>query len=649
MKGNRFDLLVLLMLCLTSTVQAEDEGNWRTRAFLEVAKPGIAEAVVPPELVSRTDQGGMDFQLIGPDGHARAFELYWREPVGRQRLVLAPSRVRLDPANGFIWETEVREKLVAGSLEITLAQEGAMGKIDVFGRIGDQWSPLARDAAIFTVGDVRQARVKIPEETYDGLRLLLKGYDREAHQTLLPIETVVMEGVRKGKDYARQEVNLPFRQSGSEGRHVIEAVLPGDGLWISAINVKTEAQFQGSWQAGRERIVGGSRRFDSLFNGRVSHVGRTLQNLDIDIHQPWPGHSLVLNLDAEGRYIGKVVSLTVFVRLPRLVFAAEKSGRYTARTGMRKGSAVLAHPGDSYRRIDSQLGFSSVEKNPGWRLTSLVEKFQVKGGPFDPTGYTWRAPVPIPEPGFYRLALNRQASLALKPAAIRLVRDDTQVPYVNGRLQDQAIDLEIAPVYDAKKNISTWTVHLPQASPRWRELNLYAGGIFKRRVELQKPKTGTRAWETWRRVVWENRGQREGGLHLSLRDLPGDVSDLRLIMSHGDNQPVVISRITAVYSAPTVYFLAHLAGDYTVYGGNPGAAIPQYDLSLVQAELFSALPDEARMGDLESFRNAGWQNKFSAAFTEKGWGLYAVLGLVTLVLIIIIARMFPKSPEKDPS
>lgn len=638
-----------VLLCLAVALPADADNTWRTRAVLDVATTGLTEAIVPPELVSRTDQEQMDLSLTGPDGRPRAYELYWREPVGPIRISLEPDRVQLDQAKGFIWETELRQHLVLRRLYVSLTEQGAIGAIDVYGRLGDQWTVLTRSAAVFSAADGRQAAIDIPPNTYSGLRFHLTGYDRRARQTLAPIKTVTAEGDRVGKNYAEQMLDLTFQQSESEGIHVIEAVLPGDGLWIGTLHLKTEAQFLGGWQAGRERISGGSRRFEAVLRGRMGHVDNTPRDLQLDLNQTWPGRSLVLKLDAGQRYIGEVAALTATVRLPRLVFAAEKTGRYAALTGTANVSPVLDYPGDRYRKPQVQLVFSSPETNPRWHLATLVEKYQLKGGPFNPQGYTWQAPISIPAPGYYRLPLNLQASLAPRRTAVRIIRDNLQVPYVAGRLEDHTLDLESTSEYDTRKNVSTWTVRLPQASPHWEELTFYATGIFKRTIEFQKPKPGTRGWQPWQQMAWESRGERETALRLSLRDLPDDTEVIRMVMPHGDNQPVSISRITAHYTAPTVYFLAHTAGDYTIFGGNPDASIPRYDLSLVQAELYATLPSEGRMGNLETIRQFGWSNRISAAFKERGWGLYAVLGLVTMVLLIVIVRLFPKPADKKPS
>ncbi|NNK00138.1 MAG: hypothetical protein HKP58_06970 [Desulfatitalea sp.] len=134
-------------------------------------------------------------------------------------------------------------------------------------------------------------------------------------------------------------------------------------------------------------------------------------------------------------------------------------------------------------------------------------------------------------------------------------------------------------------------------------------------------------------------------MNLNLRSLPVAEDRLRLVVDNGDNQPIRIIKISATYAAPTYYFLAHQAGEFWVYGGNPQVANPRYDLSLVQSELLAELPREVKMGDPVCLRRPGWKAQLDAAFVDSGWGLYVVLMLVTLVLIGVIFKLFPKGTE----
>lgn len=53
------------------------------------------------------------------------------------------------------------------------------------------------------------------------------------------------------------------------------------------------------------------------------------------------------------------------------------------------------------------------------------------------------------------------------------------------------------------------------------------------------------------------------------------------------------------------------------------------------------------MGALEFFQQPGWQAHIGAAFKDSGWNLYAVLGIATLVLIVMIVRLFPKTEASE--
>jgi hypothetical protein len=649
MMRNRHVALLVASVLLLAPLSARAGENWRTRAFLHIKTPGLVEAVVPPELINQGQNGALDLTLTGPDDHPRAFELYWRDPQGPVGLSLKAETVRMDAHKALVWEASVPEKVIARRLRVTLSRPGTVARIDVFGRVKGKWRALVKSAAVFAdaAPAAGAAGIDLPEGPYERLRLVLTGYDVRIRETLSPLRSVILECEREGRDFFTRDLDLSFRQARSEGIHVIESVLPGEGLWIDSLRLVTEARFQGNWQAGREQILAGARSFTPLLSGQVSLVDEPHRDLTMAAGRLWPARSLVVHLDAQDRYLGDVVSLSARVRLPRLVFFAEKAGRYTALSGEGGKVRIRAYPGSRYRKPERQCAFSPPETNPHWRLASLVEKYRFKGAPFDPEGYAWRAPVDISAPGYYRLALNLEAALSPRRAAVRMVRDGVQVPYVSGRTEDRRIELKADAQYDAKNNTSLWTLQLPGSSPCWKALILYATGIFKRTVSLEIPKPGINGWKTWKRAVWESRGQRETDLRLSLADLPKGTGDLRLVMPHGDNQPVTVSKISAVYDTPTVYFLADAPGRYRIYGGNPDAARPRYDLSLVQSELFSALPTEAQMGALERVSGTSWARLISDAFQGKGWGLYVVLGLVTLALVIVIVRLFPKPEDRQ--
>jgi hypothetical protein len=557
--------------------------------------------------------------------------------------------VTLDDSKGFVWEAAVPEKILARQIFVQLAINNFIGKIDVQGYRNGQWTILAKNAAVFNTEGNLRGHIDIPKADYERLRLYLTGFDRNAKQMLSPIKTVGIVGERMGKDFAGQILPLPFQQSETQTEYVIDAALPGSGLWIRSLILSTEAQFQGSWQLGSETIINGQKKFVVRKKGRITHIDRQQQILTIDLDTQWPGNSLVLKLNTNHRYIGAITRLEVDVRLPRLVFAAEKKGRYTLLSGTGQKTQVLNRPGDALRQPDIELSpLPAAQFNPQWQPASLVKRYQLRGAPFDPTGYTWRSRVTIAQPGYYRLTLNLASVLKSEDPSIRIVKDDFQVPFIQGRIESQNIDLIADEIFDVKKNQGQWTLQLPGPSDQWQNLTLHAEGIFRRQIQIKRPKPGNMGWQPWRTATWENRDLKKTALRLNLYDFPADMDRILIIMDNEDNQQVKISKITARYATRSFYFLAHQAGEYLVCGGNTQASSPRYDLSLVKNELLAVLPEEAKMGDLESFQEPGWRNQLNAAFKDTGWGLYAVLGLVTLVLIGVIVRLFPKD-KIEPS
>ncbi len=639
-KPSRWIWLGLLAWLTAAPALAEE--NWHTRGELTVEAPGIVETILPPDLVSAAD-GSLDLTLTGPDGLARSFELYWRESVADVHQVLSAGQVTLDAQGRFAWEGAVTDGIVVREVQVQLAVADALARVDVEGLYQGQWQMLAQNAAVFEAGAAARAAIAVPPAAYERLRLHLTALDRRARTAVAPIREVAVTGTPASKDYAVQTIDLPFQRSDAEGHLVIDAVLPGSGLHLRSVQVETEALFQGAWQLGRNSIAGSRKAFAEVRSGRAEHVGRTPRLLTLRLASDWPGRSLVVKLEQTQRYIGAVTALRAEVRLPRLVFAADRPGRYILSTGGGQKAPLSAQPGDTLRRPDREAAVSAIHGNPLWRPASLVERFQLKGAPFDAGGYTWRAPLAVSEPGYYRLALSLEAVLKSAGQPIRIVHEGRQVPYIQGGVESKSIDLPVSLAFDQKKNQSQWTIQLPGASGQWQSLSLHAEGLFSRRLQWERPKPGNLGWEPWRAVQWENRDAQETALRLDLADLPPDVDRLRAVMDNGDNAPIVISKITARYAAPTLYFLAHASGTYQVYGGNPQAAPPRYDLSLVQDQLLATLAEETGMGALEAFQRPAWQSRFEAAFKDTGWGLYAVLGLVTLALVVVIVRLFPKA------
>ncbi len=637
-------LIILTGICSNSVLAEE---NWITEAKIDVQEPGIVEALLPPGLHFRPEHKGkgqgLDLVLRGSDGNKRPFELYWKDKKGPASFVLKPESIKFYEGQGFIWEGFSPEKFIVSRIRVDIADGNYIGKVDVEGLGDSGWQWLEKDAAVFKAGGHTQADIKIRVSEYKRFRLHFSGYDKKYEKTPLIVKKVEVFGEKIARDYIEKSYILNVESIEQEDGLEISAVLPGSGLWIQKLEVVSDAQFQGKWKLGRETVLSGKRTFKLMRNGSVSIINSSKQTLTINVNQVWKGRSLILKLDSGGLYVGKIQTLSIVCRLPRMVFLADKIGLFTARTGMGVNKFIRNIPGDLKRRVDQTLEFSIIRRNVDWHPEDMVVKFGIKGGPFSDKGYTWKAGINIPDPGYYMFVLNEEACLDRNPSGIRLVQNRTQIPYFWGKSERKEINPGKTESYDREKNLSNWVFTLPRASKDWYSMRFTANGIFERKVVFEKRKPGNMGWQYWKNLNWKNRKKGKSILNLNLSDFPDDQTEIRMTMNHGDNSPLEIFDCKAVYKARTMFFLAVASGNYELYGGNSRVLPATYDLSLVYVHLMENEPGQVFMEHVETYKSSAWKNRLRIVFSGQGWGLYAVLGIVTLILLIIIIRLFPKS------
>lgn len=650
MKRSRTSAFIISSLILfISPCTALADGQWHYQATTEVAQQGLVETVLPAGVFFGTDgavrTSQLDLALIGPDGNPRSFELYWKGDTGPRSVALKPARLLFDRTRVLVWEADAPKDLVIETVRIDVDAPQTMGTVKIEGRDAAGWRVLAENAALYAAGRRFAAEISIRSGVYEKLRLSFKGYDRRLRETTLPVTSVVLSGRNAAQDLAQQSVPLRFSDATDEGVRVLAATLPGLGLRIRSIELATEAQFLGAWELGAEKVSGGRLHFEKLLSGSITTVGTKGGRIEIPVDRAWDTRSLVLRLEPGTRYLGAVRSLAISVNLPRMTFYADKAGIYQARTGLGSQVNIQEAPGDKERKVEAVVAFSALQENPQWQPESLLEKYAVAGGPFNGRGFRWQSQLKVVEPGYYRLVLNRDASLRAGYGTVRIVKDGVQVPYFFGPSEARTIGLAAAHEYDRKKNRTSWTVELPERAGDLTELSAEAAGIFDRTVRFDVPLQGRAGWQDWKTVRWQNAAQSASILRVALAGLPRTAEKLRITMEHGDNRPIEIRSLQASYSAPALLFLAQVAGDYEVWGGNEDAGAATYDLTLVQAHLADVLPKTVEMGSVESVSSAGFRNAFREAFEGKSWGLYAVLGGVTLALMAVIARLFPKAEK----
>jgi hypothetical protein len=625
------------------------DSSFRLEAPLTVNQPGLVEVVLPPELHFASDKG-LDLKVLGPEGKTRPFELYWKKAGGEQTETLREISAQLLDDSRFRWEGKLEKPARITRIWAFISAGDYMGKVDVFGLKGKEWKLLASEAAVYQINGKSRAEISVPPDIYASFRLEFTAYNQKAKQELLPLETV--EAVSETPGGSEADESIPLRPKrmdlpGAAGTECyLTCGLPGSGLWVNETDLVTDGAFKGDWRLIQQQIVNGRQAGTTLRQGRVEYLGQASNTLKMETHSQFKGKDLKLELETP-YYVGPVRRWVLEVKLPRLVFRADEAGVYRVQAGCGEDVAVLEAP-TSQERKDAESGqWGQVRPNPDWRPESLVEKYNLGGGPFDGRDYTWQAPLTLAGPGYYRVLLNQRAALEGNWEGLRIVRAGRQVPYFQTSGATREVSPAVSEDYDRSKNRTVWTITLPQASARWVDLVLGSEGIFQRNLLLEKQNPGSLAWEPIEQGQW---GHKENGAVETRFSTQGNVLEgvtkLRLSMDHGDNQPLKLSKISLDYYAPALCFLADAGDKYFVAGGNPTAPSPQYDLSLVEGDLLAQEPRAAEMGDCRPLKGQGMKLKLFKVFKGTKWGLYGVLGLVTLILILIVARLFPEIGDK---
>jgi hypothetical protein len=127
-------------------------------------------------------------------------------------------------------------------------------------------------------------------------------------------------------------------------------------------------------------------------------------------------------------------------------------------------------------------------------------------------------------------------------------------------------------------------------------------------------------------------------------DSPPSGDTLVLETHNGDNPPIDLDKFQASCYATRILFKAQPADELVLYYGNPRAASPRYDLSLVAGQLLAADQADAALAAEEQLKKSWGEGHLSGTGGVLFWGMLAV---VVVVLLVIISRLLPQSPRPE--
>lgn len=597
MKKNRLILALLYFWVLLLPVQGQ--GNWMSRGAISVSATGTVETILPMDLhrasSARFADSLLDLSLVGPDGNLRAFELFWRAAGEPQNMILNAQRTELQADKRVLWETSLSPDYKYSNINIEIEYSSYAGKVDAEGMKDGQWFTLATGLPIQGAG---QVAFPFPETTLEKVRFYFSGYDKNFAETPIFVKKVAIVAQRQGSDYAIDELAAEYEQTSIDGGVELRVFLPGSGIKIQGIEISTSAQFKGTWKIGHEKIVLGKRDFQQSSQADVVAIGKERQKFLIDHQSIWESRVILLRLTSE-EFFGKVEEVKIKAVLPRMVFMADQTGEFQAQTGMNKTVKVLDKPVSEVRQADQVLAFAPAITNPEWQAESLLKGYSLKGGPFQSDGYAWKAPFTVERPGFLQLSTSDQVCLDRYRKSLRIIKDDSQVPYFMGREELRELDITVDQTYEADNNRTVYLIKLPQGSAGLAAVKFSARGIFERTLVLEKHVGGEISWQPWQKRLWANDNDKETVFTLPLFDFPEDQYELRMTVEHGSNQALAIDGFKGLFKAQDLFFVATEPGNYQLVGGNPTAGAPVYDLAIVQDQLLELAPEKIFHGSIE--------------------------------------------------
>jgi hypothetical protein len=277
------------------------------------------------------------------------------------------------------------------------------------------------------------------------------------------------------------------------------------------------------------------------------------------------------------------------------------------------------------------------------------------GSPLDVSAWAYRKPVIVTRPGVQQLEMDTEVLSRAQPdfADLRLLHEGNQISYVLERTTLQrALTPQVTVTNDAHNpRVGRWILKLPQHNLPVTRLTCSAKtSLFERELTTYENVRDERG-DAYQHVLGRGSWTRTSSWwkkDFSLAfDSPPQSDTIILETNNGDNRPIELENFQLFYPATRILFKANPGDKPFLYYGNPVVNPPRYDLSLVAGDLLAASKADASLGVGEQLKKS-WQSELEKA-GKGGVVFWAVLGLVVVALLLVIAKLLPKSRTNQTS
>lgn len=622
--------------CLLLLAQAAD---WRTTQDLPVARAGSVAVALPIETLDAAQPDLEDLRLLDPAGA----EVPWTaerppRPIPSPRPAAQVRTFLREGSTEVVVRTGMDEPTARIDLDVASSEFVKAARVEESddGRV---WLLLREDEPLFVTGGARRTSLELPP----GRRVWLRVTLNDRRSSPVPVTGVrIVEAAPPPAPTEPVEIVVAERRE-EPGRTRFVLRFPGRHARLADVSLDTpESVF--------------ARRAELLSEGRVVAEG-TLHRTMIEGRPPVEERTLPAGVRLPSREAVLIVhngnspplrvdAIRARVRPVRIHFAAATAGTYRILAGNpaaaapRYDVAALSEPTAAQAAITP----GPIRVNPSWQPPEPLPGLMPAGAPIDVGAWRFRREVRLGPGGVHELELDPDVLSATGPSGgedLRLVRDGVQVPY----LRDDPPRLRPLSV-EAVRDGNRWVLTLPRPRLPVRRISCQAADpLFRRQVRLIE-EIRDELGATHRRAVaqatWSRTPDRPPErLELELDGIRQS-DRLMLEIDDGDNPPLTLREFDALYAAPRLVFKSPSRPGLHLYYGNPRALAPRYDLDLAAPELLSAVKSTATFGDSGQpppRRPPDSSERVGSIF------LWAVLALLTVVLVAVILKVLPAPPK----
>ena len=389
---------------------------------------------------------------------------------------------------------------------------------------------------------------------------------------------------------------------------------------------------------------------------RVDLNGKIESYVEIPIDTQIRGRQLIVLIDNGDSPPLVIDAVDADRRVTQLIFLAREQGRYQLLSGTPQCSTPrydLSELGDQLKSAAAiELRPAALVAIPDYKPLDNLSALPLTGARIDLAAWKFRNPVQVSKAGAQQIELGPDVLARAAPDQrdLRIVTEDRQLPFLLERTSiSRSVPLPQIAADDPKKpRLSRWSLRLPQAgTPITRVTCASGSALFQREMRLWEEVANERG-DTFPRELgrasWKkapNQAGQEFAIQLEVTPRSGT---LFLETDNGDNRPIELHDFRGNYPVTRVVFKA--ASDSTqaiwIYYGNPSAAFPRYDVTLVADQLFRAERAAATLGPQEGTgsKTERITQTLSGSARYIFWG---ILGLVVAGLLLLISRLLPRN------